>query len=161
MPLTNRVKPRIGDLIEISTPKGLSYAHFTHKHETPPRYGSLIRVLPGIFPERPTDFAELVRGQPLFSTFFPLGSACQRNIVRVVASEPIPLHTVTFPTFRSSRRDRSGKRVGTWFLWDGQRKWNAERLTEQQLRDYPPLGIWNDTLLIERIIAGWRNEHDS
>ena len=157
MPLTTRVRPRIGDVIEIPTPKGFAYAQFTHK---PARYGALLRVLPGVFPERPSDFAELVRQPPVFSTFFPLGAACNREIVRVVALEQIPSHTLALPVFRNWHRDQSGKRVGPWFLWDGEREWRVESLSQQQLRDYPPLGIWNDTLLIERILAGWRHEHD-
>jgi hypothetical protein len=160
MPLTNRVRPRIGDVIEIPTPKGLAYAQFTHKHDAPPRYGALLRVLPGIFPERPSDFSELVRQRPVFMTFFPLGAACNRGIVHVVASEPIPPHSSGFPIFRNSQRDRTGKRAGSWFLWDGQREWRVESLSEEKLREYPPLGVWNDTFLIERILAGWRHEQD-
>ena len=39
--------PRFGDVIEIATDKGLAYAQYTH--EEPRFYGSLIRVLPGVF----------------------------------------------------------------------------------------------------------------
>lgn len=60
-----------------------------------------------------------------------------------------------------SHRDRMGKRAGPWFLWDGSREWRVERLSEQELRAYPPLGVWNDTLLIERIVAGWSHDQDS
>ena len=161
MPATNRVRPRIGDVIEIPTPKGLAYAQFTHKHETPPRYGALLRVLPGLFTQRPEDFSALVSQRPEFMTFFPLGAACNRAIVHVVASEPIPAHSSSFPIFRNSHRDRTGKRTGPWFLWDGEREWRVEHLSDDQLREYPPLGVWNDTLLIERILAGWRHEHDA
>jgi hypothetical protein len=147
-------------VIEIPTPKGLAYAQYTHKHDIPPRYGSLLRVLPGLFSHRPADFSELVNQPPAFTTFFPLGAACNRGILHVVASEAIPPHSSPFPIFRNSHRDKTGKRVGPWFLWDGQREWKVETLTDQQLRDYPPLGTWNDTLLIERILAGWRHEHN-
>ena len=160
MPLTSRVRPRIGDIIEIPTPKGLAYAQFTHKHDTPPHYGALLRVLPGLFPQRPSDFADLVCQRPQFSTFFPLGAACNRGIVRVVASEAIPPHSASFPIFRGSHRDKTGKRAGPWFLWDGQHEWRVQSLSDEQLRDYPPRGIRNDTLLIERILAGWRHEED-
>jgi hypothetical protein len=160
MPVFNRVRPRIGDVIEIPTPKGLAYAQFTHKHDTPPRYGALLRVLPGLFPQRPTDFSRLLSQRPQFITFFPLGAACNRGIVHVVASEAIPDHSASFPTFRNSHRDRSGKRASPWFLWDGRREWRANSLSDEQLREYPPLGVWNDTLLVERILAEWRHEQD-
>lgn len=161
MPLVDRVRPRIGDIVEISTPDGLAYAQFTHKHDAPPRWGALIRVLPGIFPERPSDFAALAQKPPVFMTFFPLGAACNRGIVRVVASEPVPASSKSFPTFRNSHRDRDGKRVGPWFLWDGTREWRVDSLTAEELRRYPPLGIWNDTLLVESIMAGWTHEQDA
>ncbi len=161
MPLLNRLRPRIGDVIEIPTPRGLAYAHYTHKHDAPPSYGALIRVLPGIFAERPADFAALVQQPPAFMTFFPLGAACNRRLVRVVAHEPLPAAAQRFPVFRDSHRDRAGRRQPPWFLWDGCREWRVERLSPEELRAYPPLGVWNDTLLIERIVAGWTHEQDA
>lgn len=160
MPLVERVRPRIGDVIEIPTSSGCAYAHFTHKHVEPPRYGAMIRVLPGLYDQQPSDFGDLVRHPPQFITFFPLGAACSRKIVRVVASELVPESAKDFPTFRSSHRDREGKRVGPWSLWDGRRSWKVERLTEIELKRCPPLGVWNDTLLVERILSGWSHEKD-
>jgi hypothetical protein len=110
MPLTTRVRPRIGDIIEIPIPDAFAYAQFTHRHEDPPKYGALLRILPGLYKVRPDDFSRLVAQTPSFSTFFPLGAACHRGIVRVVAEEPIPAHTLDFPTFRNSHRDRTGRR---------------------------------------------------
>ena len=158
MPLTTRVRPQIGDVIEIETPAGLAYAHYTHKHDVPPCWGALLRVLPGIHGIRPADFAPLVRERPIFMTFFPLGAACRRRIVRVVANETVPPHATPFPTFRNSHRDRSGRRVPPHFLWDGKREWRVEGLSDHELREYPPLGVWNDTLLVERIVSGWSHE---
>ena len=164
MPLTTRKRPRIGDVIEIPTPKGLAYAHYTHKHDEPPRYGALIRVLPGIFPKRPADFVALVLQPPVFSTFFPLGAACNRKIFSVVAAEDIPRHTRDLPTFRNCSwyRDRDGQLhvSSCHWLWDGHRQWRVESLSAEQLREYPPRTIPNDILLIERIISGWKHQDD-
>ncbi|MFO0828716.1 MAG: hypothetical protein U0572_11295 [Phycisphaerales bacterium] len=161
MVFVNRTRPRIGDVVEIATSRGLAYAHYTHEHDVPPRYGALLRVLPGLFEQRPLDFSGLVLLAPRFITFFPLGAACNRGSVRIVANEPVPQRSQAFPTFRNSHRDRAEKRVPPWFLWDGAREWRVDKLSEQQLRDYPPLGVWNDTLLTERIAAGWAHEIDS
>jgi hypothetical protein len=161
MPLVNRVRPRLGDVVEITTPRGFAYAQFTHKHDAPPRYGALIRVLPGLFINRPSEFATLVSGPSSFMTFFPLGAACHRGIVKVVANEVVPPHASTFPTFRSSVKVGPGKRGGPWYLWDGTREWRVDSLTDAELRKYPPRGIWNDTLLIERILEGWSHEKDT
>ena len=63
------MRPRLGDVIEIETPKGLAYAQYTHEHRDPPRYGSLLRILPGIYSQRPSDFAALVAEEERFSVF--------------------------------------------------------------------------------------------
>jgi hypothetical protein len=153
MALTTRIRPKIGDVIEISTLSGLAYAQFTHKH---PTYGALIRVLPGLFPQRPAEFSLLVQQAEQFVTFFPLGAACNRKIVRVVAEEPIPAGAEEFPLFRSGVRAQDGQ-VHTWWLWDGDREWKIGALKPEQHR-LPIRGIWNDTLLVERILSGWRHE---
>jgi hypothetical protein len=161
MPLVDRKRPRIGDVIEIPTPSGLAYAHFTHRHDVPPRYGAMIRVLPGLAPERPSDFAELVTRPLAFITFYPVGAACLQGLVRVVAHEPLPPSSQGFPTFRVAHRDLTGKNVGPWFLWDGSREWKVGELSADELRSYPPRGVWNHTLLVERILAGWTHEQDA
>jgi hypothetical protein len=159
--LVNRTRPKIGDVVEIATSRGFGYAHFTQKHEAPPRYGALLRVLPGLFAERPGDFAGLVLQVPRFMTFFPLSAACSRGLVRIVANEPVPERSKAFPIFRNSHRDRTGKRIPPWFLWDGTREWKVGTLSQEQLRDYPPLGVSNDTLLAERIASEWAHELDA
>jgi hypothetical protein len=85
---TKRKRPQIGDVIEIETPAGLGYAQYTHEHREPPRFGSLLRVLPGIFAERPSDFKPLLVQDERFSIFFPLGAArsMRRTWSRMAAS---------------------------------------------------------------------------
>jgi hypothetical protein len=109
--------------------------------------------MPGFHSERPDNFSTIVAQEPLFSTFFPLGAACHRKIVFLVAAEPISPHIEAFPTFRSAFHN-----AGPWTLWDGEKEWRVSSLSPQQLKDYPPLGIWNDTLLIDRIVQDWRHE---
>jgi hypothetical protein len=152
MALTSRVRPRPGDVVEVETPKGFAYAQYTHKHAT---NGALIRVLQGLFGSRPTNFAEIVQRPEQFLLFFPLGAACNRGIVRVVAEEEIPASAQTFPLFRSGSADAQGE-VKVWFLWDGVREWRVDRLTPEQKKLPLRPGVWNDTLLIERIVSGWR-----
>jgi hypothetical protein len=153
MALTTRIRPKIGDVIEIPTPSGFAYAQFTHKH---PKYGALIRVLQGVFQQRPANFLSLVQQSEQFVTFFPLGAACNRQIVRVVAEEPIPAGAQEFPLFRDGVRSQDGQ-INTWWLWDGEREWKIGALEPEQ-HCLPIRGIWNDTLLVERILSGWRHE---
>ena len=154
MPLVNRSTPRVGDIIEIQTPTGLAYAQYTHRHST---YGALLRVFSSIFAARPSDFSAVVNQEPQFSTFFPLATACKRGIVRVVAAETIPSSSSEFPTFRAGLSNTHGK-VETWWLWDGERETKIGTLAPGMER-YPIRGVINDTLLVERIVQGWRHEN--
>lgn len=155
VPLTGRKRPRPGDVIEIDTPAGLAYAQYTHRHTDPPRYGALLRVLPGIFAERPGDFTELVRGGHRFLCFFPLGAACRRGIVRVVAEEAVPEAHRVFPTFRTGNPGPDG-RVRVWFTWDG-RETRRVRFRGPGFRRLPVMpGTWNDTALVDAIVNGYR-----
>ena len=39
--IARRKRPRIGDVVEIVTPKGLAYAQYTHNHKGRPHWGHL------------------------------------------------------------------------------------------------------------------------
>jgi hypothetical protein len=153
MSASARVRPRLGDIIEIATPDGVAYAHYTHKH---PQYGALLRIIPGIHAKPLSNFAELVKCSPQFLTFFPLGAACKRRIVRIAANELLPPQARTFPTFRTGIANQDGK-VDTWWLWDGKKEWKVGALTLDTAK-LPVRGVCNDTLLVERIVTGWRHE---
>lgn len=153
MPLVTRKRPQIGDVIEISTSKGLAYAQFTHKH---PTHRALLRVMPGFYSSRPECFSKLMLADPQFSTFFPLGAACNRGIVRVVANEAVSAYLSAFPTFRSSIKGQDGE-WGPWWLWDGKHEWLIGEL-EPGMEVLPPQEVINDTLLIKRIVSGWHHE---
>jgi hypothetical protein len=142
--------------MEIPTPRGLAYAQFTHKHDAPPKFGALIRVAPGLHDVRPASFSQIVALRPQFMTFFPLGAACNRRLVSIVANESVPDHAVAFPTFRSGVRRPDGT-VKIWWLWDGTNAKRVGKLT-QAMRSLPIRAIWNDILLTERIVSGWGSE---
>jgi hypothetical protein len=150
---------KIGDIVEITTGKGLAYAHYTHKHHTHPRYGALLRVFGKLHGVRPSDFTELARNRPAFMCFFPLGAAVNRGIVSIVGNVVVPLEAQAFPTFRAGVIDPSTRKVKVWWLWDGEKEWRVGEITAEQRR-LPIRGVWNDTLLIERIESGWTPETD-
>lgn len=152
-----RKRPKIGDVIEIKTPKGLAYAQFTHKHDAPPKYGALLRVFRRLYKIRPSDFREMIESEPQFLTFFPLGSACNKSIVEIVSNEDVPLEARLFPTFRAGAANQQGQ-VETWWLWDGEKEWKVGKL-KPGMEKLPIRGVWNDTLLIQRIVEGWSHEN--
>lgn len=143
---------KAGDIFEILTRKGLAYGQVTHRHK---QYGELVRILPGFFREPLETFESLVGEPELFKTFIPLGAAAHRNIFRIVGNTGVPEFAQQFPIFRDGVADKTTKKVGdNWWLWDGEKEWWVGALTDEQ-RKFPIRGIWNDTLLIERIENGW------
>jgi hypothetical protein len=147
---------RIGDIVEIPTANGLAYAQFNITHDD---YGALLRVFPGFFKSRPSDFVELVQQPESFVTFFPLQAAVNRNIFEIVGNASVPAFAKPFPLFRTGVVDPATRKVKTWWLWDGEKEWMVGDITIEQ-RKLPLRGIWNDTLLIERIEAGWTPSSD-
>jgi len=152
-------RPKIGDIVEFKTAKGLAYALYTHRHAAPPRFGDLIRVFTGFREHRPEPITAIPSDDILFTTFFPLGAAVNRNIVEIAGHVDVPDALKSFPIFRNGTPNPKTKRVDVWWLWDGAKEWRAGTLTPEQAL-YPLLGVWNDTLLIERIEKGWRAEND-
>jgi len=149
-------QPQIGDIIEIPTSKGLAYAQYTHQH---PTHGGLIRVFDSLFENRPEEFSKIVNKSVRFSTFFPLSVAIKRGIFNVVGHEKVALNNQPFPIFRNGIADQKTKKVAVWWFWDGEKEWKVGEITPEQ-RKMPIVGVWNDTLLIERIENGWTPSND-
>jgi hypothetical protein len=144
-------KLRAGDIVEIVTARGKSYAMFTHSH---PQYGELLRVWNDHLRETP-DFDWLVRRLPSFTCFFPLVGAVRKGAVKIVGNVQVPDELAGFPVFRNGTPDRLTKEVADWWLWDGIKEWKVGPLTPA-IEQAPILGVWNLTLLVERIDGDWQ-----
>jgi len=147
---------KIGDIIEITTSKGLAYAQYTHRHK---QYSALIRVLEGLFESRPKDFATLVKQRHRFVTFVPLQAAVNREIFSIVGNEEVPEEAKEFPIFRAGVIDQETMKVATWWLWDGEKEWRIGELTPEQ-RSFPIASVWTPVALVQRIESGWTPETD-
>src|SRR5262249_41963980 len=88
--------------------------------------------------------------------FFPLKSELRHadTVFKIIGNEPIPEWAIPFPIFRNGLPDREGK-VNQWWLWDGEKEWKVGKLTPEEVRSYPGLGVANDTALIQMIENGW------
>jgi hypothetical protein len=150
---------KIGDVLEIRTNSGLAYALLTHVHEGKPRFGALIRVFERLYATRPEDFQKVVADDIRFSIFFPVQAAVKEGIVEIVAQVIVPQHLKPFPVFRTGMVDPQSKKVAAWWLWDGTSEHRIGTLSAEQ-RKLSIRGVWNDTLLVDRIVSGWRPEND-
>jgi hypothetical protein len=157
--LIMRAMIKIGDIIEIKTSKGLAYAQYTHEHTTPPRFGSLIRVLPGFYDERPDNFVDIVKQKTVFVVFIALQVAVSKNYVEVVGNQPVPPDAQIFPVFRGGIPDPKTRKVKVWWFWDGEKSWKVGDLTDEQKR-MPIRAVIGDELLAKRIASGWTPEND-
>jgi hypothetical protein len=146
---------KVGDVIEVTTSKGLAYAQVTHIHrEKHSAYGPLLRIASGFFTKRPGRFEELFREQPLAIMFCALQVAVKRGVCEIVGNVPVPEDAKAFPLFRGSNDDPGADTPKDWWFWDGSNSWRVGKITPQQ-RKMPLREIVDSSLLRERIEAGW------
>lgn len=143
-------KIEIGDIFEINTPEGKAYLHYVYIDDTKIE---LLRVMPGLYLHRPDNFELLVKAPESFLVRFPVAAAYRKKIVEKVAHYPIG--TFSKPKFMRSIEFRQEEFMG-WYIVNTetlQRKLVKELNAEQ--KKLSPFGIWNDTLLIEKLATGW------
>jgi hypothetical protein len=146
-------KIKIGDIFEIKTPIGSAYLHYIHKDKT---IGDLIRVLPGLFTERPDDFDAIASAKERYMIFFPLSAANNRKLLERVGF--YPADGFEMPKYMRTKHF-VGKEYLGWHVVDTA-TWKRQllnSLTSEQMQ-YSPWGVWNDTLLIERLANDWSLE---
>lgn len=106
-----------GDIIEISTEKGLAYVQVTHRHQA---YPEVIRVLNGVYPKRPDNLEKLAGEDTALTAMIPLYGAMKRGDIKGehIGRARVPKAAETFPTFRMPIRDKKGG-IAYWWFWDG------------------------------------------
>ncbi len=145
---------KIGDIFEIKTPLGKAYLHYIYKDNI---IGELIRVIPGLYSERPIIFDDLVTLRERYIISFPLAVANKQKIVEQVGYYSAAKYRK--PKFMRTEHNVRGKLMG-WHIVDTE-NWHrqlVENLSPEQ-KKLSPWGIWNDTLLIENLINDWRLEN--
>src|SRR5690606_28614971 len=73
---------KVGDIFEINTLKGKAYLHYIYKDKIT---GDLIRILPGLYFDRPDSFDKLAGSNESFMVFFPLSAAYKQKMVEQVS----------------------------------------------------------------------------
>lgn len=140
----------LGTVIEVRTGRGLRYLQLTHVHR---EMGHLLRVLPGVFQERPPLIASIANEKEEYFTFYSLEETMRHGLVRKVGVFDIPVEARSFPVFRDPRG--LGPRSDVAWLWDGERSWKAESRDAHVLA-LPVKEIPNHRLLVARLEQDWR-----
>jgi len=144
---------KLGDIFEIKTSKGNAYLHFFYKD---PEIGDLIRVLPRLYKKRPIDFNGLASEQEEFMIFFPLSFANKKKIVELVGHYPI--NEFKKPEFLRTEYYIRGEFLGWHIINTNTWKRQLVKTLTVEQKKLSPWGVWNDTLLIENLVNGWKLE---
>jgi hypothetical protein len=147
---------RLGDVFEIPTKKGFVYVQVTHKR---PPYGTLIRVMRGVFKEEPSDLQELANRDHAFVIFAPMDALCKRGQARLVGRAAVPVEASQFPLFKVPFYLDAESIKKRWWLWDGLREWPVAELTADQ-RSLPTRTVVTGSELIYRLETDWSPECD-
>jgi len=145
---------RIGDIVEIETPKGNAFLHCILLESI---NCELVRVLTGLYQERPTDLESIARQEEQFMIFFPLKAAVRLKIVEKVGH--VSAAGFSLPKYMREIHIVRGAFLG-WHIIDTEttKRQLVENLTSEQ-RKLSSWSIWNDTLLRDRLAAGWSLEN--
>lgn len=144
---------KVGDIFEVVTSSGKAYLHYIHKDSVT---GELVRVLKGLYSERPTTFEKLAASEERYFISFPLSAATKRKIVEPVGY--FPATSFSKPKLMRTEHNVRGEFLG-WYLVDTE-TWQRQlvrTLTPEQ-KKLSPWGIWNDVLLIENLVNDWSLE---
>lgn len=147
-------KIKVGDVFELETPKGKAYLHYIYDD---PTIGELIRVLPGLYQDRPSELNEIVAEKERYLIFFPLRAAHRRSIVHRIGH--VSAEGYTKPAFMRSDY-WEGYEFKGWHIVDTKtllRQFVPE-LTDDQ-KKLSPWRLWNDTRLCERLVENWSLEN--
>jgi len=160
---TTAKRARIGDIVEISTPAGLGYVQYTYDAGT---NGELVRVLPGLYENRPSDFAALAREKEVYFIFYIMNYALSTGQAEVVSNQPVPEWAKAPPTMRHAAAFGEFGRVARWRIVSA-----ASQLTPQELIHTPLLAeltpeqkklslreIWPHAAMVRELARGWTPE---
>lgn len=149
-------KARFGDVIEISTPRGLAYAQYATRH---PDYGDVIRILPGLFVTRPANLEGLVQEVGFFA-FYPLVVAVSRGMVDVVANIQNPAGCEGPRKLRRAGARSNEGRALTWVITGENGDYVRENLSLEEKR-LPIVAIWNHEMLVQQLASIWHPEQEA
>jgi hypothetical protein len=153
-----------GDVFVLPTPKGFALLQYVNRV---PRFAELIRVLPGIYETMPTEVGSIVARKELYFLEFSISAAAKDGDVKHIGNFPIPAWAVDWPTMRAPQTRLDGKQPEWWAILhageliasDAPDERRITRLTREQ-RKLSIARWWSIPRFVERLVEGWRPEHD-
>ncbi|HLJ26019.1 MAG TPA: ribonuclease E inhibitor RraB [Candidatus Angelobacter sp.] len=160
MKRTSKKKARIGDIVEISTPTGLAYVQYTHDGGSS---GELVRVFPGLYVNRPADFAALARQKELYFVFYIMNYALRVGLAEIISNQPVPEWAKPYPTMRHAVALDDFGRVVCWRIISAANPLTVEelirapRFTELTLEQtrLSIYEIWPHAAMVKNLARGW------
>lgn len=141
----------IGDVFAIDTLKGKVLLHYVLEDKNT---GAMIKVLDGFYDYSRGIDLKLVEELPeQFIVSFPIDEAYKTGIVSLIGN--VPCRNFEKPKFMRTKHNIKGKFLG-WHIVNTE-TWYRQlvlTLTDEQTK-LSPWGIWNDTVLVERLNNGW------
>jgi hypothetical protein len=156
MAKTIRIRPKLGDIIEIPLRQKYAYALYINYSKV---FGELIRVLRSTH-SRQQEPGNLDIKDELFCCFFSVGIWTHRKDVRIIGATKLERSDKKMPLFKQYMLNPdTGKK--TWFIWEGNspKAKKVARLSSSQ-RSYPMAQIIGFDTLVQRIESGWLPEHE-
>jgi len=158
-------RAQVGDVFEVSTSSGKAYIQVTHIDDDEIE---LVRVLPGIFPVRPSNLEEIVAARELYFTFYLLAISLKKKWVELIGNFPVPANAQRWPVMRHAGYIDAKGKVHGWHIGDASVPLTLEGYSKLQFvheltPDQTKLSIhqiWNHAALVENLARGWTPERD-
>lgn len=141
-----------GDIFEVEVGSKYAYLQLVCKNNLKM---DIVRILQGLHSTRPSDFERLSKEKEQFFIEFVIRHAVKLGILQWVSN--VSVAEVSIPRYYRTK-PLSPSHKG-WEIVDSltyQRRY-VEELSKEEIM-LSPWGFWNDTLLKERLAAGWKLE---
>lgn len=138
-----------GDIFRIKTKPGYAFLQYFETIKTV----EYVRVLAPIAKDGSIT-QEGVHEKERWTIGFPVKAAARKKIIERIGNFQIP-ESFTTPKYARTIHNIRGEHLG-WFIVD-RHSWHRQlkhELSEDELK-ISPWGVWNDTLLIERLEENW------
>lgn len=156
-------RPVFGDVFELKTRLGYVYIQYVNRHNDPPRYGDLVRILDGIFTERPgaSELRALVEKKENYYAFIvSVNYSLTHKQIEYIGHEDVPKQFHKIPEFRMSWLPNpvTGK-VDFWRVWKNGKEYKLGKMNKKYI-NVPTLGISNVYSIIQRAEYGYKPSND-